>query len=267
MAERPIEEIASEVLRLDQAATPGPWEAEADAIFDRSGDGVCEVRAWSSTAWRRTRVTDEANASLIATYRTAAPELAREVQRLQAAAEDRERQHKAALDTLRMERDHARMRVDRDCARLADEVAALVRLKVIDERSPAADALLDWREPPSSPRADRLAVLEGEVQRLRAELKSRALDERDGAFIDRATKLTEERDDARARVNELLQEQDRRWDCRAPEYGPPCGACTSCLVREREALEQEVGQLRTTLQGAEVLCNALKAQAAGREGS
>lgn len=85
MAERSIEETAAEVLRLDAAGTPGPREAEADAIFDRSGDGVCEVRAWSSTAWRRTRVTDEANASLIATYRTAAPELAREVQRLQAA--------------------------------------------------------------------------------------------------------------------------------------------------------------------------------------
>lgn len=77
-------EVAEEVLRLDAAATPGPWEAEGDAIFDRSGDGVCEVRAWSSTSWRRTRVADEANASLIAAYRTAAPDLAREVQRLRA---------------------------------------------------------------------------------------------------------------------------------------------------------------------------------------
>jgi hypothetical protein len=132
--------VAAAILSTIDGLGPSRSSGMADAIFDRSGDSVCEVRAWSSTAWRRTRVTDEANASLIATYRTAAPELAREVQRLQAAAEDRERQHKAALDTLRMERDHARMRVDRDCARLADEVAALVRLKVIDERSPAADA-------------------------------------------------------------------------------------------------------------------------------
>jgi hypothetical protein len=55
------------------------------------------------------------------------------------------------------------------CAdRLADEVAALVRRRVIDSRSPAADALLDYREPPSTPRADRLAALEREVERLLA---------------------------------------------------------------------------------------------------
>lgn len=45
---------------------------------------------------------------------------------------------------------------------LADEVAALVRRRVIDSRSPAADALLDYRDPPTTPRADRLAVLEAE---------------------------------------------------------------------------------------------------------
>jgi hypothetical protein len=44
--------------------------------------------------------------------------------------------------------------------RLADEVAVLVRRRVIDARSPAADALLDYRNPPSTPRADRLADLE-----------------------------------------------------------------------------------------------------------
>lgn len=41
---------------------------------------------------------------------------------------------------------------------LADEVAALVLRGVLDSRSPAADALLDYRTPPASPRADRLAV-------------------------------------------------------------------------------------------------------------
>lgn len=50
---------------------------------------------------------------------------------------------------------------------LADEVAALVRRKVIDSRSPAADALLDYRNPPSSPRADRMAELERELGELR----------------------------------------------------------------------------------------------------
>lgn len=55
------------------------------------------------------------------------------------------------------------MPLDKRCAdALADEVAALVRRGVIDSRSPAADALLDYREPPSTPRADRLAALEAE---------------------------------------------------------------------------------------------------------
>jgi hypothetical protein len=43
---------------------------------------------------------------------------------------------------------------------LADEVAVLVRRHVIDSRSPAADALLDYRDPPSTQRADRMAELE-----------------------------------------------------------------------------------------------------------
>jgi hypothetical protein len=61
---------------------------------------------------------------------------------------------------------------DRHCAdALADEVAALVRHGVLDSRSPAADALLDYRNPPSSPRADRLAELEAALaaERQRAE--------------------------------------------------------------------------------------------------
>lgn len=50
---------------------------------------------------------------------------------------------------------------DELCAmRLADEVAVLVRRRVIDARSPAADALLDFRDPPDTPRADRMAELE-----------------------------------------------------------------------------------------------------------
>lgn len=52
---------------------------------------------------------------------------------------------------------------------LADEVAALVRLKVIDSRSPAADALLDYRDPPATPRADRLAEMDHREAAVRAE--------------------------------------------------------------------------------------------------
>ena len=58
-------------------------------------------------------------------------------------------------------------------ARLADEVAALVRRGVLDARCPAADALLDYREPPATPRADRLASLD--IQLADAEARVDAL--------------------------------------------------------------------------------------------
>lgn len=50
----------------------------------------------------------------------------------------------------------------RDADRLADEVAVLVVNRVIDSRSAAADALLNYRNPPRSPRSDRLADLEAD---------------------------------------------------------------------------------------------------------
>lgn len=43
---------------------------------------------------------------------------------------------------------------------LADEVDVLVRRKVIDPRSPAADALLSYRDPPTTERSSRIAALE-----------------------------------------------------------------------------------------------------------
>lgn len=58
---------------------------------------------------------------------------------------------------------------------VADEVATLVRRHVIDSRSPAANALLDYRNPPSSPRAERLAE-QDDVQ-MGAALLRVALDE------------------------------------------------------------------------------------------
>lgn len=56
--------------------------------------------------------------------------------------------------------------LDKRCAdALADEVDILVRKKVISSRSPAADALLDYRNPPSSPRSDRMLDLERDLAR------------------------------------------------------------------------------------------------------
>lgn len=61
---------------------------------------------------------------------------------------------------------------DKRCAdALADEADVLVRRKIVDTRSPVADALLDYRNPPSSARADRLVALEIENTRLRDTLR------------------------------------------------------------------------------------------------
>lgn len=55
--------------------------------------------------------------------------------------------------------------------RLADEVASLVARGLLDSRSSAADALLDYREPPRTERSDRLANLEAERDRLAEEVE------------------------------------------------------------------------------------------------
>lgn len=72
----------------------------------------------------------------------------------------------ATVATLQAENERSRGILgtfDKRCAdALADEVAVLVRRQVIDARSPAADALLDYRNPPSTERADRLATLQSE---------------------------------------------------------------------------------------------------------
>jgi chromosome segregation ATPase len=70
---------------------------------------------------------------------------------------------------------------DKRCAdALADEVAVLVQRRIIDARSPAADALLDYRNPPSSPRTDQLATLQAKVEELEA-TNRRLEDERNAA--------------------------------------------------------------------------------------
>ena len=63
---------------------------------------------------------------------------------------------------------------------LADEVEVLVKTGVIDSRSPAGDALLDYRDPPSSDRADRLEQLQFNYDVLAGRLRDvrdRLLDE------------------------------------------------------------------------------------------
>lgn len=75
-----INETIAEVLRLDGAATPGPWVDIPDAWEvwrddEDLGGPVCSVPDEGG-------MLDRSDADLIAYYRTAAPALAREVQRL-----------------------------------------------------------------------------------------------------------------------------------------------------------------------------------------
>lgn len=59
------------------------------------------------------------------------------------------------------------LRLRCDAGRLGDEVQALIQRKVIDVRSPAGDALLDFRDPPRTARGDRLAATDAEMERLK----------------------------------------------------------------------------------------------------
>lgn len=136
---------------LDREASQGPWTASQGAV-----DGIISGPDFVFTIDGNEHARSWADSRFIAESRTLLPALAADCERLQG-----ERQ--AALDVARIaeqNRDWALLRLNRDAARLADEVDVLVRRKVIDHRSPAADALLDFREPPSTERSCRLAELE-----------------------------------------------------------------------------------------------------------
>ena len=145
---------------------------------------------------------------------------------------------------------------DERCANaLADEVDVLVHRKVIDSRSPAADALLDYRNPPSTPRSDRLAKLEAELgheRKMTSEAVSKLTalrEERDSALgalrisreateVQHQAKMAqaERAEKAEAEVARLKRELGRREhtcefceDVEFPEKGEPtfwvCGSC------------------------------------------
>lgn len=115
---------------------------------------------------------------------------------------------------------------------LADEVAVLVDRKVIDSRSPAADALLDYRNPPRSPRSDRIVELE--VER---DFSGRYLSKMNDAIgrsgvagspyhWDAIDQIVTERDTLRTRVSELerqLADIDATTLQKPKEWEPPGG--------------------------------------------
>jgi hypothetical protein len=85
---------------------------------------------------------------------------------------------KAELKTLKAQM--PRNPFDVRCAdALADEVAVLIRRRLLDSRSPAGDALLDYRNPPTNPRVDRLARLDETIARLTHQDHGRGEDEPD----------------------------------------------------------------------------------------
>ena len=103
---------------------------------------------------------------------------------------------RSQLAQVTAERDKAR--AWRQCAdHLADEVDVLIRRRVIDWRSPAADALLDYRDPesPTSERSDRILSLEADIS------SARALADVRGREVERVER---ERDAYRSMLCDLL---------------------------------------------------------------
>jgi hypothetical protein len=80
-------------------------------------------------------------------------------------------------DALRADRTGMKIRA---ADALADEVQVLIRRNVIDVRSPAGDALLDYRDPPNTERGDRLAAAEEAKERAERE-PAKSLGERGSA--------------------------------------------------------------------------------------
>jgi len=156
MAERTIEETAAEVLRLDQAATPGPWDSDGQHLWAPDRDGVCEV-------YYRDDDKQEADADLIAAYRTAAPELAREVQRLRIRCRSLNELNAQASGLMTQAADLTRtLEAERDAAReaLRDTRNDLVICKEVLAKT----QLLDMKHP--CRRVERFAPPQEEARHL-----------------------------------------------------------------------------------------------------
>lgn len=151
----------------------------------------------------------------IAAQAARVPELEEEVDNLKTAvagADNLWEQQQARAEQAESERDLAKIRLERDGGRLADEVAVLVRQRVVDQRSPVADALLDFRDPPTSERADRLVTLESERDAAQGEVAS--LTEENGAIRSKNEELGQENATLRERVATLEREVREQDDAR-----------------------------------------------------
>lgn len=99
---------------------------------------------------------------------------------------------------------------------LADEVCVLIDRKIIDSRSPAADALLDYRDPPRSPRSDRIVVIEKSAAGLQAEVLR--LTETARTAAENWMAACQQRDESRAESDRLRVECDDSADRDAELY-------------------------------------------------
>lgn len=106
--------------------------------------------------------------------------------------------------------------------RLADEVAALVVNRHLDSRSAAADALLDYREPPRSERSDRIVALEGELNDRRPQIHLLTM------LLERLMTVCGERGQSEGALDTLARimeerkslEEENRWLRAEREQGP-----------------------------------------------
>ena len=89
---------------------------------------------------------------------------------------------------------------------LADEVAVLIRRTIIDARSPAGDALIDYREPPQTERSERIATLEKQLSSSAERVKQL---EGDVTVLENNYKrATEAESEAEAKIAQLKGERD-----------------------------------------------------------
>jgi hypothetical protein len=122
-----INETIAEVLRLDTEATPGPWDEDGIYTGLRHLGKHCSDWYYCDSDGNSIAVPQERDAALIAYYRTAAPALAREVQRLQGEVRQAQTGHDCALvaayeSGLRAGQEAMRYRCASRAARDADRV-------------------------------------------------------------------------------------------------------------------------------------------------
>lgn len=92
-----IRETVAEVLRLDAEATEGPWDEDGIYMGIRHLGKHCSHWYYYNSDGDLIPVPLDKDAAIIAYYRTAAPALAREVQRLQAEVREARIGHDCAI--------------------------------------------------------------------------------------------------------------------------------------------------------------------------